>query len=171
MEMKLSLAHMYLNSLKHSEMDVRTITMFEVWVNINCLMKSVNNCRSSWTCCQRLSNNPKIDERSIVQSLGNKMSDSSQLFGKEDDLHKVCPPQFYEWDRRGVTTCKDFTHIDQNHTFRTPSLLGFQYNHEIIYQIMDWRTKSLRPKQFYVQKLRTKMMLLLLTNRVWSTNH
>lgn len=69
------------------------------------------------------------------------------------------------------SACKDFTHINQSHTFRTASLLGFQYNHEIIYQIMDWRTKSLRPKQFYVQKLRTKMMLLLLTNRVWSTNH
>jgi len=41
------------------------------------------------------------------------MSGSSQLFGKEDDLHKVCPTQSHEWDRRGVTTCKDFTHIDQ----------------------------------------------------------
>jgi len=114
MEMKLSLAHMYPNCLKHSEMDVKTITMFKEWVNINCLMKSVNNCKSSRTRCQRLSNNPRIDGRSIARSLGNNMSDSdsSQLIGKEDDLHKVCPTQFCEWDRRGVTTCKDFTHID-----------------------------------------------------------
>ena len=36
---------------------------------------------------------------------------------------------------------------------------------------MGRRTKSPGPKEFYVQKLRTKMMLLLLTNRVWSTNN
>jgi len=40
------------------------------------------------------------------------MLDSSQLFGKEDYLLKVCPTQSREWDR-GVTTCKDFTRIDQ----------------------------------------------------------
>lgn len=105
MEMTLSLAHMYLNCLKHSEMDVKTITMFKEWVNINCLMKSVNTCKSSRTGCQRLSNNPKIDGQSIARSLGNKMSYSSQSIGKEDDLHKVCPTQSHEWDRRGVTTC------------------------------------------------------------------
>jgi hypothetical protein len=81
-------------------------------VDINCLMKSVNKCKSSRTCCQRLSNNPRIDGRSIACSLGNNMSDSSKLIGKEDDLRKVSHTQSCEWDRKGFTTCKDFTHID-----------------------------------------------------------
>jgi hypothetical protein len=60
----------------------------------------------------RLSNNPKIDWQSTACSLENKLSDSSQLIGKEDDLHEVCPTQSHEWDRRGFTACKDFTHIN-----------------------------------------------------------
>jgi len=63
------------------------------------------------------------------------------------------------------------TSITLSHTIWTASWLGFQYNPEIIFQITDWRTKSLRPKEFYVQKLRTKTMLPLLTDRVWSTNN
>lgn len=61
------------------------------------------------------------------------MTDSSQLIVKEDDLHKVCPTQSREWDRRGVTTCKDFTHIDQTKSLSELQLqlLGFQYNPEI----------------------------------------
>ena len=38
MEIKLYLTHMYLNCLKHSEMNVKTITMFNVWAHRSALI-------------------------------------------------------------------------------------------------------------------------------------